>query len=251
MQGEIRRKVARVLVATRFQQPPTDLNSVARYLGVEAIRLTTLSMRGRLLLENGGDVIVEINNGLPRLRQRQVLAHELAHLLLEPDRLSKSATLGRAVRVEHTWQFQRLEEKCEQAASELLIPTDWLLAHQPTNLSQAAAQANAADVDLELFVTRLVDLSIWQGERLWWITDSLPYRLVRSYPPWDDDFLARVTIDAEAEALISAAKGSQIHETGSLRAIVQGDSVDYRAEALKLGDGFVLLRLHAGPAAPN
>ena len=53
------------------------------------------------------------------------------------------------------------------------------------------------------------------------------------------------------EALISAAKGSQIHETGSLQAIVQGDSVDYRAEALKLGDAFVLLRLHAGPAAPN
>lgn len=243
MYGEIRRKVAHALAATRFDQPPTDLNAVARHLGVEAIRVTTLSMRGRLILENGGDVIIEISNALPRLRQRQVLAHELAHLLLEPSRLSRSATLGRAVRVQHAWQFQKLEEKCDLAASELLIPTDWLLAHQPATLSEAAEQANAADVDLDSFVARLVDLSIWEGERLWWISESVPYRLVKSYPSWDDDFLARIRLTPPTQELIASAIRSRVHETGRIWAVVQDETVDYPAEALKLPDGCVLLRL--------
>lgn len=250
MQGEIRRRVARTLAAIRFKDPPTDLEAVARYLEVEAIRITTLSMRGRLIFENGGDVVIEINNALPALGQRQVLAHELAHLLLEPDRLTKSATLGRTVRVEPTWRFHKLEERCEETAAELLIPTDWLLAHQPATLSQAAKQAIDANVELELFVKRLVDLSIWPGDRLWWISETAPHRLVRSYPSWDDDFLARVSIKPRTQELIASALRSSDHETGRIWAVVEDESVDYPAEALRLSDGCVLVRVRSG-GAPN
>jgi Zn-dependent peptidase ImmA (M78 family) len=240
----MKRKIARVLGVIRFRQPPTDLQAVARHLGVEAIRYTVLSMKGRLVLENGGDVVIEINNALPVLRQRHVLAHELGHLLLEPDRLTKSATLGHAIRIKQAWQFQKLEERCDEAACEILIPTDWLLAHQATSLGQAAKQANDAGVELELLVTRLIDLGVWEGERLWWVTGSSPYQLLKSYPPWDDDFLARVSFDPLTQDLIGAATRSSIPESGRISAVVQDEAVDYQAEAMKLVNGNVLVRLH-------
>ena len=61
---------------------PTDLTRLARHLRVVKITERSLTMRGRILRSELGYEI-QINEELPDTSKRDVLAHELSHLVVE------------------------------------------------------------------------------------------------------------------------------------------------------------------------
>lgn len=237
--GEVRRRVAGLLARVRYAGPPTNLDAIAGHLQVKSIRTSPLSMRGRVLFERGG-VVIELNEQLEPIERRYVLAHELGHLILEGDRIAKA--LAQSV----AWKYRQTEELCNQAALELLLPTDWLLANQPKTMAAAVETANRAEISVDVLAPKLVDTGVWKGDRLWWLSAEPPYRLLRSHPSWDADFIDRVSIGQRSIDLIRACSESANCKVADIDAEIVGESVIYKAEATCVTDGAVMARLLVG-----
>jgi Zn-dependent peptidase ImmA (M78 family) len=243
--GEIRRRVAGLLTQVRYTGPPTNLGAIARQLQVENVRTSPLSMRGRVVVERGL-VVVEVNEDLAPVDRRYVLAHELSHLILEGERFAKASSVGHAVKQDVAWKFRLTEDLCDQAAAELLLPTDWLLANQPKTLAAAVETANRAEISIDVLAPRLVDIGIWKGDRLWWLSTEPPYRLLRSHPGWDDDFIDRVSIGPRSVDLIRSCSARADCQVANIDAEIVGESVTYEVEAIALKGSAVLARLLVG-----
>jgi len=230
--------------------PPTDLESLARDLGVEEIRDVPLSMRGRIVVSNGIALAIEVNESLPELDRRFTIAHEIGHLILEPQRMSRSAAIGQGLRLDRSWEQIRIEQLCDQAAAEMLIPTDWLLANQPESMTAALKVAARAGTNIDVLAPRLIDLGAWAGDRLLWVVASHPIVVRRAYPDWDEEFLVRIEITHDPDRLISTCSPSR-PQLGRLSMSIADEPSEYRVEVVSAPSNLVLLRLlNACPGDP-
>ncbi|MGQ0547025.1 MAG: ImmA/IrrE family metallo-endopeptidase, partial [Betaproteobacteria bacterium] len=84
------------MISAGVDHPPTNLERLAKHLNVEAISYAPLSMRARLMMDCG-KLIAEINEDLDPFARRWSLAHELAHVVLERERLGLATTVGQNV----------------------------------------------------------------------------------------------------------------------------------------------------------
>jgi hypothetical protein len=242
--------VAELLYRVTYSGPPTDLEAIASQLQVEAIQSAPLAMRGRIVVGSVGKVVVEVNEELPPLERRYVVAHELGHLILEGDRIANSVSMGRAVRKSGSWKYIQTEKFCDQAAAEMLLPTDWLLRHQPTTLVAALATANRAAMSIDVLAPRLVDIGVWKDDRLWWLSGEPPHHLLRSYPAWDEDFLDRVILGHRTAELIRECVSSNTSQLGEIDAQIFDESLAYASEAVHVGGNVVFARLLVGDKPP-
>lgn len=142
----VERLLARLGLATG---PPVDLDAVARGLGVAAVRAADLVEEGRLE-RAGGRTEILVRRGAPAARRRFTIAHELAHLILEPD--------GGADR------SARRERQCDEVAAALLMPRAWVASYagRPRCLATARALAAEGGVSISAAVTRLDEVLAWR-----------------------------------------------------------------------------------------
>ena len=102
--------------------PPTDLEDIARKIGVREISYESFPGSGELHKKKSGYRIV-CSSDQPHSRQRFTVAHELAHVILERTGRNAPRT-GRSV-----------ERVCDMLAAECLMPTSVFEAGLPTTLA--------------------------------------------------------------------------------------------------------------------
>ncbi|MGH2722487.1 MAG: ImmA/IrrE family metallo-endopeptidase, partial [Actinomycetota bacterium] len=163
---------------------PVDLEAVARGLGVAAVRTADLVEEGRLE-RTGGRTEILVRRGAPAARRRFTIAHELAHLLLEPGGTAERSARG--------------ERRCDEVAAALLMPRAWVASYEgrPRCLATARALAAEGGVSISAAVTRL-------DEVLGWRCGLLRFR--RQDGRWR--FLGACAVPASASAGIRSAPGT-------------------------------------------
>ncbi len=107
-----------LLEAAGEREPPTDVEKLARYLGVTRIKYEQFLRADACLVPNTNGQVVIINASSGKRRQRFSLAHEIGHLLL-----GRGGMRFRNGRDPHSEE----ERLANIIAAELLIPTRALL----------------------------------------------------------------------------------------------------------------------------
>ena len=170
---------------------PRDLEKLARKLQVPVLE-EPLDCRGRIVLE-AGQLVIEINHRLSAFEKRKTLAHELGHLILDKEGITRAylqgGHRGRISRLE----YDAIEKSCDVAADELLLPERWLENQLPRDPSLESLLKTAAGsgCDLDFVATRVLDLGHWTGcHFLWWKRAGDRMVVSRSLPAEDDAALA-------------------------------------------------------------
>lgn len=120
------------------EQPPIDVDEVARLLGIEVVSRPSLEVGGReasgILLRTGGRTICVLNANDHYNRRRFTLAHEIGHYVLHPPRESYiDRTYARNERSSEG--VDRHEIEANAFAAELLMPEQLIKAHAPQRLN--------------------------------------------------------------------------------------------------------------------
>jgi hypothetical protein len=209
----VERLLARLGVAPRV---PVDLDAVARGLGVAAVRTAELVEEGRLE-RTGGRTEILVRRGAPAVRRRFTIAHELAHLLLEPDGAAERSA--------------RRERRCDEVAAALLMPRAWVASYagRPRCLATARALAAEGGVSISAAVTRLDEVLAWRCGLL---------RFRRQDGRWR--FVGACAVPPSASAPGGAGIGSAPGTSSVLDDIARHSTRDTRATVpVRVGDAVV------------
>jgi hypothetical protein len=125
-------------------------------------------VNGRILSDRDG-LVVELNHSLSVEDGRFVLAHELAHLIV--DRRVRQTDPRHPNRDRSPWAYGRGEQLCDLAAEEILLPADWLrreLGEGKVQLEKAVAVATELTLRPTLVVRRAIRLGMWNARMVVW-----------------------------------------------------------------------------------
>lgn len=231
--AEKRKVVRAALVEAGCDEVPRNLRKVAERLAVADVRETPLSIRGRLVRQ-GDNLAIEINSDLSHFEKRQVLAHELAHILLEDGNFE----LSQRERSNQSGDFSYrvLEKLCDECAAEMLVPVLWLrdrLRRSRPSLEGVEQLARDADCSPELVAERVRAEAIWQCTFLICEVNEKGAWIVRSYPAVAADSLFLETPEKKESSPIVRCATQRRRCTGS--------------ELLRFGDEVVVEKVECVP----
>lgn len=164
-------RIADRLIPERRQLDAVDLNSVARRLGAKKVLYRQTPMHGYTQWTPSGPVVL-ISMARTDGRRRSNLAHECAHLLLDPvlapesiarwgpvasdrhSKMSKEILAGDLSRMKQACEQKGIEAVCDQLAFELLIPKSAAscYATRIRDLNDLRAVSDSARVSLAVMV---------------------------------------------------------------------------------------------------
>lgn len=157
------------------REPPVNLALIAREIGVVDIRQA--ERRDGYTDFRRAAPVIYVNRLAPRTRQRFILAHELAHVMLrKPEVIS-------LIKLRGQWGLLDNEESlANRIGAALLVPDSWVAAMKDTDLGLADLEsvARQAGIPVKNLITRLAaaDLDVallhWQrGRDAWHLIDRL------------------------------------------------------------------------------
>ncbi len=196
---------------------PTDLTRLARHLRVVKITERSLTMRGRILRSELGYEI-QINEELPDTSKRDVLAHELSHLVVEDRSIATSNRLNRE-RSDFASSYGSVEKLCDECAFEILLPLGWLRDRLRGTRPSAEVLRNiaeAAGCSVEYAAKRIWTEALWDCRFSVWQSAGDRTFALRSYPPEPAETLASWALELAAK---SAPSSLSPHGNQSLREI--------------------------------
>jgi Zn-dependent peptidase ImmA (M78 family) len=175
--------IRRTVIEAGCTQLPTDLPRLAKHLGVSEIRSVPLAIRGRLMRERQA-LIVETNCDLSREEQRQVIAHELAHLVIAGGDFRLLPRVG-SEKLSYGSSYSSVEKLCDIAAAEVLVPLTWLrdrLRDSAPSLVSVQKVATAVDCSPDYVAERISRESLWRCNFFAWQRKGTGIEVVRSFP---------------------------------------------------------------------
>lgn len=247
--AEALRRVRVVMIRAQSAEPPTDLDAIARTLGIRSIRQVPLPMHGRIV-RDANEIDVEIRENLHPTDQRFALAHELCHVVLE-GKAARDLPLGVVQRPASRSLHAVRERLCDLGAAEMLVPTDWLLkafsGAGGFGVSDAVDAATLADVRIDLIVRRLRELGLWNGTALWLRVENGRCFPCKAFPEWDESMLARARVYPETASVIAGCVRTRSLYEGPIRLEIIGQHEDYQGQCVPTADNEVLALLSALP----
>jgi hypothetical protein len=198
---------------------PIDLTRLALHLGVVKVTERALTMRGRILRSELGYEI-QINEELPDTSKREVLAHELSHLVVEDRSIATSNRLNRE-RTDFASSYGSVEKLCDECAFEILLPLGWLRDRLRGIRPSAEVLRNIADAarcSVEYAAERIWTEALWDCRFSVWQNAGDRTFALRSYPPESAETLASWKLELAAESIPSSVSphGNQcLHEVSA------------------------------------
>jgi Zn-dependent peptidase ImmA (M78 family) len=183
-QLELVKNVASLKAKAKCCRFPTDVDRLAREVGIVETRITSLVTRGRLIREaKAGGFVVEIDSKLSPNQRRFVIAHEISHLIVEKDLMSLSVGRPRRTKTQHYF----VESLCDFGAREILLPINTLrheIADLAPSLEIVCKIAKEAECSLELIAERIFERpAIWNKCRfISWIVRKERLLAVKTWP---------------------------------------------------------------------
>ena len=197
------------IIATALGGPheaPVDLNQVARYIGVSAVRHTPF-VDGFTDFQMTGPVIY-LGQTESRARTRFIYAHELAHVMIRAPEVRELMERRGLISL-----LKDEERLANSVASSLLIPDSWVEEIRTMNLAAIALEKIAAwaRVSVMVLITRLaaagLDIAMlhWQrGLYSWHVVDrpGVPLGLHGEIQPSGDGIRAIENLGQSESKLI-------------------------------------------------
>lgn len=149
--------------------PPVSVRLLAAFAGVK--RIVRMKMDADAFLVQASDgYVVGINAAHSPERQRFSIAHELAHLFLIEQRqqrvepiAARCANVSVGLKTLPT-ESKPIERFCQQAAAELLMPSEWFAreaCQRPPSIGSVVFLARHFRVSVPAIVVRLGELAPW------------------------------------------------------------------------------------------
>lgn len=239
MLGEVYRLVKYVRIEAGCDKVPTPLLRLARHLNVYQIREVPLAMHGRLMKENGS-IAIEVNTDLSHFEKRQTIAHELGHLIIEkrlielvPRREERATAFGGSL--------HKMDKLCDEAASEILLPLQWLRSHVLTSrpsLNLCHTLASESVIPLDYFVAKISDKKLWSCRFIWWEKQENGVIPTKSYPSTNIEFT--IQVEDFQSSLIVRSLIEQKYMEGKERLVIQEEKGEYQIQCLPLDKSKVL-----------
>jgi hypothetical protein len=226
-----------VVSAARCKTPPVELGRLARHLSV-TVRHVPLAMKGRITLEDG-ELIAEVDESLTDFQARFTLAHELSHVILERDRISLLRLSGDEVA--RDIGYGALEELCNVAAAEIVLPESWLLDRirgavpALETICEIAAETKC-DV---LFVAKQL-CGIWNVRFLVWEVRGRKMVLTETVPWLSAEQLDLYKSVDVNESILGKAIAVSVPTKGTLLLVNDLEASSYQAECIALRTDSVL-----------
>lgn len=243
--AEALRMINREMISAGVNQPPVNLSSFSKYLGVRSIYSTTLPMRGRLLRE-GNELTIEVNKKLDECERQRTIAHELAHVVLERERIGAALATGKnkSRSIPHT----QIEKLCDLCGDEILLPQEWLrkqLSKSGRRLSTIVEITAQTKLSIDFVLSRIVELSLIPSQVIWCVNKNgkfkiqkwLPHDLDQTYLVWID------IINTPASPLLNAWKTSG-PVSGELAFRIENKKELFPVECMKTNTGSVVCILN-------
>ncbi len=172
LKADLIRKIAALKSRAGCDSFPTGVDQLAHAVGIHRIRYVPLAITGRLVREPRG-LVAEINTDLSPRDRRFVLAHEVAHLILERDAINSASQRLQRAGQSTGLGYKQVESLCDYGAREILLPAASLRAelkkHKP-DLKVVSAIADEAQCSAEVVAGRICEpFGPWEGiSFLWW-----------------------------------------------------------------------------------
>lgn len=246
LEEEVSASIDSILVQSNCKPPRTDLDRIGQHLGVVSIRFVPLAKRGRLLRVPGG-YGVEVHQELNPFERRFVVAHELAHIVVEGSSLGGSSPGHARSEGGVSLSYRLLEEICDFGAREILLPSRTLrsrLRGTDPDVALVKQLAGDAECSVKLAANRICELEVWQCRFIWWQKRSDDVVAVASVPEVSEDSLP-ILLDDKAHVLARA-----FSEAGAVRGPVTmsffGRQDDYRVQAIAIDADSALMLIDHG-----
>lgn len=247
--GEIARRVKRVLQAAGQESPPVNLDGLAGYLNVSSIREIPLASKGRLQVK-AGKVVIEVDSELDSdFLKRQVIAHELAHLILD-DTLSTTYFNRGARSFQSSREYAQMEEMCDLGADEILLPAKWLderLHKTVPSLDIFLSIARETACDHSYLARRILDAGYWPSSLFLWWKELDGKFFVQDAIPEEDDYSLSCYEPVASSSFLDVVLQQDSILFGSLQISNAFVNTEYPAQALALSDDLVLTLTSGDP----
>lgn len=246
IRAEALRRVRCEMISAGVAEPPVNLRSLALRLKLRDIVFVPLPMRGRVMLD-GNNVVVEVNENLGQHERRWTIAHELAHLILEKERVAIAEESGR--NIDRSISHGMIEQLCDLCADEILLPQEWLRKKLPKgrgSLQAVVEISRRADVSVDFTVTRLIELGLQPWRAIWCVKVNQEIQIVKSVPHWDESFLVGINVLNVEMTPISSSLESDAITQGYITLQIHDDDIRYPAQCAQISKDTVLCILHTG-----
>lgn len=244
-EAEVLRRIRRVKIAAGVDLPPTDLNKLARHIGISDIRNVPLAMKGRLILKDNSFKI-EINNNLSDFEKRYTVAHELAHLIVEEKSLNEHSFIRKNGKEQSSRPYLLTENLCDLGAEEILLPCKWLqnrIRDQGPSLEIIEQISKEISCDLSFVAIQLIKLGLWHCKLLWCEKIENKLYVTKAFPRTDEAFLAFIDpFDLETSLPGNSLINKRFME-GHLRIKSGDEDYLYRAQCIPVDGKEVLSML--------
>lgn len=130
--AQAKKEIQKLLIATGITKPPVRLERIVRELNAEVVKKHFPRDLGisAILLKEGDEKVIAVNETHIDTRQRFSIAHEIGHLILHANNAYLTVEKG----IEDKHLFRRMDEtppavierEANQFAAELLMPEDWI-----------------------------------------------------------------------------------------------------------------------------
>ena len=235
------RRVAKLKTRALCDSFPTDVEKLAEMVGIIAVRAVPLAIRGRLTREPGG-LVVEVNSALSTEDRRFVLAHEVAHILLEQDAIDRAAGRFQRSAGEGSLGYRQVEALCDFGAREIVLPLGSLRAKLRKHAPSPAVVLNVskeAACSVQVTIERICELcGAWKpASYLLWKTTRRGTRLLRVVP----DTSKEVELADETNSVVTRALLRPVVVSGSEKMWAGTEIQEFAVQALIVGSGEVLM----------
>lgn len=234
------------------EEIPANLKQFASAIGIKDVRYVPLPVRGRLVSE-GHYLAAEINEQLSEDHRRLVLAHEIAHVILETEHLGKLDQQKLANRLDQPRserEYRRLENLCDEAAKEILVPVHLMrstVGGKPASLEVLLTLAHQAQAWPEVVASQILRAREWDCRFYWWRHMDDRWKAIRSVPPRPERELVWLDIVDPSKSIVERAHREQQLVSGPVTLLDSGGSQRYeKAEASPYGENSVLLMILLG-----
>lgn len=117
----------RALIDRHSVQYPVRLGDLARELGVQSVKISSLptGISGQIARENG-QYVIRVNRNETRERQRFTIAHELSHFLLHRDLIDRSPDGITDNVLYRSGESETIEYEANRLAADIVMPPNLL-----------------------------------------------------------------------------------------------------------------------------
>lgn len=223
---EASKRVRTLKIEANCDTVPVNLDILTKDVGISRKVEVPLPFNGRLVREKS-DIVIEVNKMLSEFQKRQVIAHEIAHLILEKRNLILMLSRGERNRIQKTLPNHVIEKLCDEAASEIILPLYWLrdqLKYQTPSLELIEKIARISETTIDSVAIRIHSKGLWRCRFLWWNLVDGNLFVTDSFPTEPEDILLSIRVKNIGASLIAKSIREQKYLSGVEELIVPEES---------------------------